>query len=680
MLLLALVAGFLSGSLPATGWAATDARLALEQRVETTKLQAMRMLAELATRDDALRHPPAGRVRLYVDQQVPGLLIEELRVLVDQREVAHYRYSSVEARALLGTGMQALVTLDLPPGEHMLVAEFNGRRDGIAASGEVVGAFTKGEQPLALVLPVAEREQAARIRVLDDDGASAADDDLPLRHARFLYDQGRYFSSLVALPGATEPATLDEARLWLVADAALAYGMIVHAQTALRELGHRGADPLRLGAAMQALADLALRRDDLAIASAAVRQATPGSEQRRLQGRILLAAGQYGAAAALLASDDDVYARFNHAVALIRSGRDAQGWRLLEQLGSQSARRSDERALREQASLLLGFHHLRRRDGAAAQSAFGRIRLQGPHSNRALLGLGWAELTGSAAGDEPAALHRALRPWRELAQRDPMDAAVQEGLLAIAHALDLLGDHEQALHAYIRAIEVLETGRARIAAGIRSVNDARMLQTILRRDAGIESGDRWRLLDLPDLPETWWLHGLLAEHRVQEQIKNFRDLRLVVQRLDEVEQRAGDLLRAPPERPGPMPAQWRLDEAPAQPLRLRLADRLQPAPGATPVALVSPPVALRSDAGPAATAYGGAREALAAALREMVAFRLHVEALADLQSAAVRELTAGELAAQQATLDTYLAQARFAVARIYDQQLRGAGLPRAEAP
>src|SRR2546427_6129915 len=47
-----------------------------------------------------------------------------------------------------------------------------------------------------------------------------------------------------------------------------------------------------------------------------------------------------------------------------------------------------------------------------------RSRLNGPYSNKALLGIGWAD---AALGDYQGA----LTPWMELRSRDVLDAAVQ---------------------------------------------------------------------------------------------------------------------------------------------------------------------------------------------------------------------------------------------------------------
>ncbi|NIW25563.1 MAG: hypothetical protein GWN29_13900, partial [Gammaproteobacteria bacterium] len=61
-----------------------------------------------------------------------------------------------------------------------------------------------------------------------------------------------------------------------------------------------------------------------------------------------------------------------------------------------------------------------------------RVRLEGPFSNKALLGVGWAD---AERGDYRAA----LSPWLELRQRNIIDPAVQESLLAVPYAFSQLG-------------------------------------------------------------------------------------------------------------------------------------------------------------------------------------------------------------------------------------------------
>jgi hypothetical protein len=58
-----------------------------------------------------------------------------------------------------------------------------------------------------------------------------------------------------------------------------------------------------------------------------------------------------------------------------------------------------------------------------------------------------------------------------------------------------------------------------------------MLRTVAIGDDQAESGWTWSLDNVPDTPEAYYLHGLIAENRFQEALKNYRDLRMLDRKL-----------------------------------------------------------------------------------------------------------------------------------------------------
>ncbi len=80
--------------------------------------------------------------------------------------------------------------------------------------------------------------------------------------------------------------------------------------------------------------------------------------------------------------------------------------------------------------------------------------MEGPFSNKALLGVGWADA-------ELNNYQRALVPWMALRSRDMLDSAVQESMLAIPYAMAKLDGISQAADHYLNAIEAFyeETNR-----------------------------------------------------------------------------------------------------------------------------------------------------------------------------------------------------------------------------
>jgi len=84
-----------------------------------------------------------------------------------------------------------------------------------------------------------------------------------------------------------------------------------------------------------------------------------------------MAQGQYDQAAALLdgwkgPADWQAYARFNLGVALLRSGKTAQGEQQLDAVGQLAGDSEELLALRDKANLALGYILLQNKDAARA--------------------------------------------------------------------------------------------------------------------------------------------------------------------------------------------------------------------------------------------------------------------------------------------------------------------------
>ena len=221
----------------------------------------------------------------------------------------------------------------------------------------------------------------------------------------FHFFQDDYFGALVRLEVAQElrrlPDHPDEAAL-LAGGLYLSLGMHLEATRRFEQLL---AGPVPRSVADRALFYLAriqYQREYLEQAErslARIQGPLPGdleAERRLLASNVLMARGRYGAAAAALEGWSDAsgwadYARFNLGVALVRSGESPRGRELLEAVGTAQAGDEERLALRDRANLALGFALLQERQPEAAAVALNRVRLDGPFTNRALLGLGWAE-------------------------------------------------------------------------------------------------------------------------------------------------------------------------------------------------------------------------------------------------------------------------------------------------
>lgn len=251
-----------------------------------------------------------------------------------------------------------------------------------------------------------------------------------------------------------------------------------------------------------------------------------------LRGQVLLALERPAEAAAVLGEidpDDDVtgYARYNHAIALLRDDRREAGLALLRRLGQGAADEPKRAALRDKANLALGFTLLQAQRAEAAQVPLQRVRLEGPFSSKALLWFGW----GDAARER---YEQALVAWMELRERDPTDPAVQEALLAAPYAFAQLGAHGRAAVLYGDAVEVFGRQVLRLDESIRSIREGRFLESLIERDPkpAADGSGAFELGDLPDEAPTRYLADLMAGRAFQQGWLNYRDLSDLLQRVE----------------------------------------------------------------------------------------------------------------------------------------------------
>ncbi len=259
-------------------------------------------------------------------------------------------------------------------------------------------------------------------------------------------------------------------------------------------------------------------------------------ESKMLHAQILIDSGRYGEAVAQLVrwkgrTEWARYAQFNLGVALVRNGDIETASGILQELGSINPYNDELAALRDKANLALGYSFLQEGRPAAAKESLQRIRLEGPFSNKALLGVGWADA-------ELDNFQSALVPWMELRGRDLLDSAVQEAMLAIPYGLAQLDANSQAADHYLNAVEAFYEETNRIDRTIVFIDSGDMFDKFLEEGPTDSTGWYWQLNELPKGPESRYLYHLLATHAFQEGLKNYRDLNYLHGNLDEWQENA----------------------------------------------------------------------------------------------------------------------------------------------
>jgi hypothetical protein len=355
--------------------------------------------------------------------------------------------------------------------------------------------------------------------------------DLQYGEVLYHYYQHDYFTSIISLLTSRAQSRLphhaEEAEL-LLGGLDLSYGLSDEAERIFTRLLDSGSTREEVrNRAWYYLAKVSWQRGEPDRALQALEKihgqvpAAISADAVNLQSLALLSTGHDDGAITVLQQartekDWSPYLRYNLGVALVRAGRSGEGEAQLEAVGLQPAGDEEARLLRDKANLALGYDYLQ--NGAAGKSrrALERVRLEGPLSNKALLGAGWAD---AEAGDYA----RALVPWTELGQRAPTDPAVQESLLAIPYAMNRMNLHGRAVQHYETAISFFQRERDRLDESIKAIGNGELLTALRQRDDS--TGGRVRSLDsVSETPVLRYLPELLATNEFQEGIRNYRDL------------------------------------------------------------------------------------------------------------------------------------------------------------
>lgn len=366
----------------------------------------------------------------------------------------------------------------------------------------------------------------------DDGPQPTVVEDLAYGEVLFYFYQDDYFSALTRLLAAQSRESLPnhegEAEL-LLGGLYLSYGQHRLSGSIFENLLEGNVDPELHDRAWFFLARIWHQRgylDDALSALGRIREELPEAlepDRRMLHAQVLMDLGQFSEALTVLESWPRrrerwvAYAKFNIGVALVRLGQVEAGAAVLEEIGQLEDEDEDAVALRDKANVALGYAWLQASAPESAKPPLQRVRLDGPFSNKALLGVGWADA-------ERENYHSALAPWTELRGRDLLDPAVQESLLAVPYAYAQLGAEGQAVEYYTSAIAEFSTEIERLDSAVEAVSNGALLADLLENGQVDGTGWYWQLDEVPDTVETRYLYEMISTNRFQEGLKNYRDL------------------------------------------------------------------------------------------------------------------------------------------------------------
>jgi hypothetical protein len=363
--------------------------------------------------------------------------------------------------------------------------------------------------------------------------------DLSYGDVLFYFFQDDYFDSITRLLAARQlgriPHTAEEAEL-LLGGLYLSLGEHVEAGRIFEALLKQNTSEFVRNRAWFYLGKVWYQRGYLEESERALRQVSDrmdpriNAERYMLLAQLMMRQGRYDEAITALGSwhgapDWTAYAQFNLGVALVRRDRLAEAIIYLDRVGNMQTRSEELLALKDKANLALGFALLQAQRAAEAKPILQRVRLEGPYSSKALLGVGWAD---AGVGE----FKRALVPWLALRKRSLLDSAVQESFLTVPYAYAQLSAMGQAAEFYNSAIESFDSELKRIDDSIEGIRSGKLLDRLLDDDKKDTLTWYWQLTTVPNAPESRYLYALLASNEFQEGLKNYRELNFMSRNLD----------------------------------------------------------------------------------------------------------------------------------------------------
>lgn len=249
-----------------------------------------------------------------------------------------------------------------------------------------------------------------------------------------------------------------------------------------------------------------------------------------LRSQVHMATGRFGEAVTLLLKLEnrqslEGFTGYNLGIALLMAGQEKAGQRSLDLNGKIRSKDSATLAIKDKSNLVIGDILLGKNDFSGAKEVLDRVRLEGPFSNRALLGSGWADASVEQ-------FEQALIPWSLLLEREVTDLAVQEALLAVPYAYGKLGVYSKAALLYGSALKSFGEEVDKLGTSIKSIREGKFLRALVREELKQDANWVIKLREIPETPETYYLLDLMASHDFQESLKNYLDLEQLRRKLE----------------------------------------------------------------------------------------------------------------------------------------------------
>lgn len=142
--------------------------LRLDQSVQAFKKEVLELNTEAQGIENDVLFPTHARLTVHLGVKVPGLLLQEVSVSVDNDPAQTYTYTDRDAKALLDEGhLQRVLRSSVAPGAHRIRISYRGQMADAKADAPPVGdayeaVFDKDQRPTDLEFSIARRNRLAK--------------------------------------------------------------------------------------------------------------------------------------------------------------------------------------------------------------------------------------------------------------------------------------------------------------------------------------------------------------------------------------------------------------------------------------------------------------------------------------------------------------------------------------
>lgn len=167
-LLVAPLVGPPAAAAPPTAAELEEQSLKLDQAMQAFKKEALEFSTEAQSIENEVMFPAHARLTVYLAVKVPGLLLKDVSVSVDNGTPQTFSYTDRDAKALLAENhLQRILRSSVTPGAHRIKISYTGQmadaKEGAPPVGDSYEAvFDKDQRETNLEFSIARRTRLSK--------------------------------------------------------------------------------------------------------------------------------------------------------------------------------------------------------------------------------------------------------------------------------------------------------------------------------------------------------------------------------------------------------------------------------------------------------------------------------------------------------------------------------------